>query len=147
MTSIPFWESKRLNEMTPAEWESLCDGCGRCCLHKIEDEETGQRYQTRIACLLLDNLSCRCRDYANRKRRVPDCIQLTADSIVDHDWLPPTCAYLRLHQGQGLPEWHPLLTGSRQSVHEAGISVRGLTISEEHIHPDEWQELVIEWPD
>jgi uncharacterized cysteine cluster protein YcgN (CxxCxxCC family) len=126
----PFWEAKRLGEMTQAEWESLCDGCGLCCLVRFEDEETGEVIPTRVHCRLFDPKTCRCSDYANRKVHVPECIKLTPGNIEDLEWMPPSCAYRRLHEGKPLPHWHPLITGDPESVHRAGVSVRGQTFSE-----------------
>lgn len=116
--------------MTHTEWESLCDGCGRCCLHKLEDDSDGRMYYTRVACELLDISSCRCKDYANRQKTVPDCIQLSVEQAHFFDWLPDTCAYRLLAEGESLPEWHPLITGDPQSVIDAGVSVRHVAISE-----------------
>jgi uncharacterized cysteine cluster protein YcgN (CxxCxxCC family) len=116
--------------MTPSEWESLCDGCGLCCLIRLEDEETGEIIPTRVHCRLLDAGACRCSDYANRKAHVPDCIKLTPGNIEDLLWMPKSCAYRRLHEGRGLAWWHPLVSGDPESVHRAGVSVRGQTISE-----------------
>jgi len=130
MTEKPFWEVKRLEQMTAPEWESLCDGCGRCCLIRFEDEDTGEIIPTRVSCRLFDDATCRCSNYARRKRHVPDCIKLTPHNIEDLQWMPPSCAYRRLHEGRGLPEWHPLVTGDPDSVHKAGISMRGQTVSE-----------------
>lgn len=121
----PFWKTKPLEAMSAAEWESLCDGCGKCCLSKLEDEDTAEIYWTTVACHMLDPQSCRCSDYANRKVHVPDCVQLTPDSVRTLDWLPATCGYRLVAHGQDLYWWHPLLSGSRDTVHEAGISVRG----------------------
>jgi len=126
-----FWEEKSLRAMTREEWESLCDGCGKCCLHKLEDEVTGEIFPTNVACRLLDRRQGRCRDYKNRKSLVPDCVQLTANKLDHLEWLPKTCAYRLVADGQPLPEWHHLLTGSYESVHEAGASVRGWTVSED----------------
>ena len=130
MTRKPYWETKTLRQMTVAEWESLCDGCGLCCLIRFEDEDTGEIIPTRVACRLFDGDRCRCTDYANRKTHVPDCIKLTPYNIDDLMWMPKSCAYRRLHEGKGLPSWHPLITGDPESVHKAGVSVRGQTISE-----------------
>jgi uncharacterized cysteine cluster protein YcgN (CxxCxxCC family) len=130
MNEKPFWEVKRLDRMSKAEWESLCDGCGRCCLIRFEDEDTGTVMPTRVSCRLFDDATCRCSNYPKRKRYVPDCIKLTPWNIEALQWMPPSCAYRRLHEGRGLPDWHPLVTGDPDSVHRAGISMRGQTISE-----------------
>lgn len=133
MTDRPFWEVKTLRQMDRAEWESLCDGCGKCCVHKLEDEETGELLPTNVTCRLLDRRSGRCTDYRHRKALVPECVRLVPEKLDQIDWLPSTCAYLLLHRGQGLPEWHPLVTGDPESVHRAGMSVRGWTVSEDDV--------------
>ncbi len=143
----PFWETKTLEEMSPAEWESLCDGCARCCVHKLEDEDTGEIAYTDIVCSLLDCERCSCSDYANRSRRVPDCLQLTPQMARTLPWLPSTCAYRRLADGRGLAWWHPLVSGDPETVHLAGISVRGRVIPEQHVHPDMVEERIVQWPD
>ncbi len=126
----PFWE-KPLAALDRGEWEALCDGCGRCCVHKVEDEDTGQVYPTNVACKLLDRRSGRCTDYAKRKLRVADCVTLVRGNVAKLDWLPETCAYRLRAAGEPLRAWHYLLTGSRESVHQAGQSTRGWTVSEE----------------
>ncbi len=126
----PFWRSKRLEEMSPAEWESLCDGCGLCCLIRLEDEDTGEILATRVHCRLFDAGTCRCTGYAGRKAVVPDCIKLTPGNIEALSWMPKSCAYKRVHEGRGLADWHPLVSGDPESVHRAGVSVRGRTVSE-----------------
>jgi hypothetical protein len=126
-----FWETKSLAEMTQKEWESLCDGCGKCCTYKLEDEIAGVLYQTNVACRLLDLHSGQCSNYKNRKKYVKDCVQLTPDNVLSFNWLPATCAYVRLAKGQKLMSWHPLLTGDPESVHKAGVSIRGRMISED----------------
>jgi uncharacterized protein len=131
----PFWELKTLAEMSREEWESLCDGCGQCCLIKVEDEDTGDIYLTRLGCKLLDTTTCRCRDYANRKRHVPDCLSLRPKTLEELPWLPETCAYRTLAEGRELAWWHPLVSGDPETVHTAGVSVRGWARSEKGVKP------------
>ncbi len=126
---IPFWERKTLAQMTRTEWESLCDGCGQCCLHKLQDYDTGDYYVTDIACQLLDCRSCRCSDYADRFATIPDCVQLTPKKVYETDWLPETCAYRKLADGKPLDWWHPLVSGDPNTVHEAGISVQDKAVA------------------
>jgi len=133
MPRKPFWEIKSLAEMSPAEWESLCDGCGLCCLVRFEDEEIDEVIPTRVHCRLFDGQLCRCTDYENRKAHVPDCIKLTPGNIEQLQWMPKSCAYRRLDEGKGLPAWHPLVTGDPESVHKAGVSIRGQTINEDEL--------------
>ena len=125
-----FWKRKSLAEMTESEWESLCDGCALCCLLKLEDEETGEVFFTDVACKLLDLDNCRCMDYKARARKVADCLVLTVDEPETFGWLPGTCAYRLLANGEELPEWHPLITGNPGTVHDAGISAKGKAVSE-----------------
>lgn len=137
--TIPFWRRKTLDAMNAEEWESLCDGCARCCLLKVEDEDTGQIFLTRLACRLLDHGQCRCKDYANRFASMPDCVAIDAGKVRRLEWLPETCAYRLLDEGKDLYWWHPLVSGDAETVHEAGISVRGWATSEarvkrEHIY-------------
>jgi uncharacterized cysteine cluster protein YcgN (CxxCxxCC family) len=126
----PFWE-KPLSELDRGQWEALCDGCGRCCLHKLEDEDTGDLYPTNVACKLLDRRTGVCRDYKNRKKIVDDCVKLDPNKLDALEWLPDTCAYRLRAQDKPLPAWHYLVSGSRETVHEAGQSTRGWTVSEE----------------
>ena len=126
----PFWETVPLDKMSRAEWESLCDGCGKCCIHKLEDEDTGELHPTNIACRLLDRRSGQCSDYKHRHAYVPECVRLTPTKLRQIDWLPTTCAYRLIDEGQPLPEWHHLVSGDRDAVHRAGQSVRGWTVSE-----------------
>jgi uncharacterized cysteine cluster protein YcgN (CxxCxxCC family) len=133
----PFWKNKQLREMSREEWESLCDGCARCCLVKLEDEDTGKIHFTSAACKLLDGRQCRCTDYQNRTARVPDCVELTPENAGELNWLPKTCAYRLLAEGRDLAWWHPLVSGRAETVVEAGISVKGATRSEEHFAEEE----------
>ncbi len=142
-----FWIEKNLLEMSPEEWEALCDGCGKCCLHKFEDEDTREVFYTNVSCWLLDTFQCRCRDYPHRRERVPGCLLLTPQRVAQFKWLPSTCAYRRLAEGKGLFTWHPLLSGDAQSVHTAGISVRGKVISEQDIDMQKLEDYVVEWFD
>lgn len=133
MTPRPYWETKTLEEMNPEEWESLCDGCGLCCLVRFEDEDTGEVIPTRVHCKLLDAKLCRCSDYENRRDQVPDCIKLTPQNVERLAWMPLSCGYRRVHEGRGLASWHPLISGDPESVHRAGVSVRGQTFSEDEL--------------
>lgn len=142
--TAPFWQTKTLDEMTTEEWESLCDGCGRCCLHKLRDEETQALSFTNVACRLLDTATCRCSDYENRFAKVPDCIQLTPAILREIDWLPPSCAYRRIEEGRGLPAWHPLRSGTTDTVVTSGASARDRIISERDAGMLE--DHVTDWP-
>ncbi|MFT4089266.1 MAG: YcgN family cysteine cluster protein [Asticcacaulis sp.] len=132
MTAL-FWQTKTLEQMTVPEWESLCDGCGLCCLIRLEDEDSGEIIPTRVHCKLFDSQSCQCSDYPNRKKYVPDCIKLTPYNIEALEWMPLSCAYRRIYEGKDLPRWHHLVSGDRETVHLAGVSVRGQTISESEL--------------
>ena len=138
----PFWKEKSLDQMNQAEWESLCDGCGRCCLVKLEDEETGEVYNTKVACQLLDIRACRCENYNRREILVPSCVILSPSNIAEIDWMPKTCAYRLLAEGKDLYDWHPLITGDPESVHRAGISVRDKVISERDISEAEVENYI-----
>ena len=145
--AVPFWRLKTLEEMTSSEWESLCDGCARCCLVKLEDEDTGEIHFTDIGCKLLDAKTCRCRDYKRRKSRVPDCVALTPVVVRTLSWLPVTCAYRLVAEGKDLPDWHPLVSSSAESVHAARVSVRGrVGASEEDLPQELWPEHIVKWP-
>lgn len=142
-----YWADTPMERMTHTEWEALCDGCGKCCLNKLEDEETGEVALTRIACKLFDDTTCRCASYSNRHAFVPECIVLTPKTISDHlYWLPQTCAYRLVHEGRDLFWWHPLVSGDPETVHAAGVSVRGLTVSEAQVPDDDWEDHIIEEP-
>lgn len=139
----PFWKTTALADMSREQWESLCDGCGLCCLQKLEDEQTGRIYYTNVACRLLDLETCRCSDYTHRHLYVPDCIELTPETIGDYNWLPETCAYRLLAEGKDLPEWHHLVCGDPDAVHRAGISRAGRMISEERVREEDLEDHII----
>ncbi len=142
----PFWRAKTLEELTATEWESLCDGCGRCCLNKLEYEDTGEIEWTDLACVLLDGQSCRCTDYRHRHQKVVGCIALTPQEVRKLRWLPPTCGYRLVAEGRDLYWWHHLVSGDPETVHQAGISVRGRTTSEVGKSIDDFEDHVVEWP-
>ena len=142
-----FWETVPLRDMDSAEWEALCDGCGKCCLNKLEDPDTGEVAFTRVACRLLDAESCRCGNYPERKRLVPECVVLSPKTIGEVAyWLPSTCAYRLLHEGRPLYWWHPLVSGDPESVHAADQSVRDWTVSELTVSEDDWEDYIMEDP-
>jgi uncharacterized cysteine cluster protein YcgN (CxxCxxCC family) len=140
-----FWKTTALSEMSAAQWESLCDGCAQCCLAKVEDVDTGAVHYTDVVCRYLDERKCRCTAYSERTQLVPDCVRLTPENLGELSWMPETCAYRLLWEGKPLPQWHPLVSGSDQSVHEAGISVRGHCISEAFVHEDDLVQRIIDW--
>jgi len=143
----PFWRTKSLEAMSPEEWESLCDGCGRCCLVKLEDEDTAEVMYTNVGCTLLDDQTCRCRDYPNRQAKVADCVRLTPQAVRSLSWLPQTCAYRLLAEGQDLYWWHPLVSGDPETVHQAGVSVRGKVSASEVDVPDkDLEDHIVSWP-
>lgn len=142
---LNFWQTKTLAQMSQAEWESLCDGCGRCCLVKLEDEETGDIALTDIACRLLDNQRCKCKQYDIRHEIVADCVRLTPQNISQLKWMPKSCAYRLLAEGKDLAWWHPLISGNKETVHQAGISIQGKTVSEDdNLQPED---RIVSWFD
>ena len=145
MSEEPFWKRKTLAEMTREEWESLCDGCGKCCVLKLEDVDTGDIYYTDVACKLLDCDDCHCTDYANRKAIVPDCVILTPERLENLHWMPKSCAYRRLNEGMDLPDWHPLVTGEPESTRLSGNSVAGQIIPEAHVAEADMPDHIREW--
>ncbi len=144
MTSIPFWKAKSLPELSPEEWESLCDGCGKCCLHKIEDVDTGELFYTSIACRHLDLAQGGCTCYARRAALVPDCIVLSPVSLQVVDYLPESCAYRCVAEGRDLPRWHPLVCGDRNMVYTTGAAIHDWAVSEDEVDPDQWLDYVLE---
>ncbi len=141
--SKDFWKMKSLQQMTADEWELLCDGCGLCCLVKIEDEDTAEVFNTSVSCHQLDIEKCTCRDYKNRLKKVAMCMQITVDNLPQLHWLPESCAYKRLHNNKPLPLWHPLISNDKNAVHQAGISAKWFAVSEKFIHPEQLHEFVI----
>ncbi|WP_417489513.1 YcgN family cysteine cluster protein [Maricaulis sp.] len=142
----PFWKTKTLSQLTKPEWESLCDGCGKCCLIQLEDEDSGLRLHTDVTCRLFNPDTCRCGDYTNRKQRVPDCVILTPKNVTELEWMPQTCAYRLIGEGKDLYDWHPLVSGDPMSVHQAGMSIRNQVISEDEVDPEDWEDRIVEWP-
>ena len=144
----PFWRRLSLPELNEAQWECLCDGCGRCCLVKLEDEDSGDIAYTDVGCTLLDPVGCRCRDYPGRQARVPDCLRLTPTVVAELSWLPPTCAYRLIDEGRDLYWWHPLVSGDPDSVHAAGVSIRGrVSSSEDDVSVYELLDRLVTWPE
>lgn len=148
-----FWQKVPLNEMSKDQWESLCDGCAKCCLLKLQDEDDGEDnsddsqevYYTNVACTLLDQKSCRCTDYTRRFERVAECLHLTAENLGEMYWLPTTCAYRLVYEGRELPAWHPLVSGDPLSVYTAGMSVKGKTVSQDGVHEDVLEDHIVFW--
>ncbi len=147
ITAEPYWIDIPLEQMSQAQWEALCDGCAYCCLVKLEDEDSGEMALTRVSCHLLDTDSCRCQDYPRRLQQVAQCMQLTPQvlpMVIKQNWLPTSCAYRLLYEGKPLPDWHPLVSGDAQTVHQAGASVKGFVLSEDDVHPDQLLDFMIE---
>jgi uncharacterized cysteine cluster protein YcgN (CxxCxxCC family) len=146
MTSetLRFWEQKSLEEMNAEEWESLCDGCAKCCLHKLEDEDTGEVYYTKVVCKYMGD-DCRCTEYEKRNELVPNCVWLTPDKVEEFHWLPSTCAYRLISENKPLADWHPLISGNSDSVHAAGISIKNRALNERFVHEDGYEEHIIHW--
>lgn len=147
MFDAPFWERKTLDEMTDTEWESLCDGCGQCCLHKLVNEETADVFYTRVACALLDTTTARCTNYGDRFAKVKDCLDVRAMTPSELAWMPSTCAYRLVHDRKPLPPWHPLITGENKSTRLAGVAVTDWAVSEETVDLDHLEAEIIEWVD
>lgn len=145
MAEKPFWQTVKLADMTAAQWEAVCDGCAKCCLVKLQDDDSGEIVFTDIVCNLLDQQSCRCAHYEERTKLVPDCVKLTKDNLDKIDFMPPSCAYRLLHEGKDLPQWHPLVSGRADSVVEAGMSVKGRVIAEMAFDGDS-EDRVVDWP-
>ena len=148
---MPFWEEKKLTEMNRDEWESLCDHCGKCCLLKLQDEdsendEAESVYYTNVVCNLFDTKDGHCTDYWNREVLVPTCIKLTQDNLDDIEWLPPSCSYRRILEGCGLEDWHHLISGDKNTIHETGNSAIGRVVFEKDVDEDELEEHIVEWP-
>jgi uncharacterized cysteine cluster protein YcgN (CxxCxxCC family) len=143
VSAKPFWETKTLKQMSKPEWESLCDGCARCCLHKLEDEDTDEVYYTDVHCRYMDKNDCSCTVYQTRNEKVPECIWLTPEQAHSFHWLPDTCAYRLVAEGKPLYDWHPLISGDPDSVHKSGISLQGKGIPDDKIPEEEWQSRII----
>lgn len=139
-----FWENKSLAELTSDEWESLCDGCAKCCLHKLEDEDSGEVFYTKVVCRYMDE-QCRCTEYQRRNELVPNCVWLRPENVDEFHWLPSTCAYRLVAEGKPLASWHHLISGSKETVHQAGVSIKARALSEEYVHPDGFEEHIISW--
>lgn len=145
MSDHPFWKTKPLSQLTHQEWESLCDGCGKCCVLKLEDVDSGTVFYTDVACKMLDCQTGKCRDYENRKQHVPDCILLTPQSIEQLAWMPQTCAYRLVHEGHDLPHWHPLISGDHETVRQAGQCVAGRVFPEGSVEDKDMADHITDW--
>ncbi len=141
-----WWDKKRLSELTQSEWEQLCDHCGKCCLLKLEDEESGDVYYTDVACKLMNANDCTCSQYAERQKLVPDCLKLTKENLEQISWMPLSCAYRRIMEGRGLPVWHHLVCGDKSEVHRQGYSVVGKFVYEDDVDSADIEERIVEWP-
>lgn len=144
--SLPFWRTKPLTQMTPEEWESLCDGCGKCCVTTLEDEVTGELFRTNVACVMFDDQTCACKDYPNRQTHVPLCLKLTPENVSELSFFPRSCAYRLVALGRDLPDWHHLQCGDREEIHRRGLSIRGETLNEADVDPDLIEHFIVEWP-
>jgi len=140
-----YWQEFSLHEMSEEQWEALCDGCAKCCLVKLQDDDTEEVFYTNVSCKLLNEESCRCKDYSQRLKRVPECLDLNLKNIHQFDWLPNTCAYRLVYEGKELPDWHPLVSGNTNSVHDAGISVKGKVVGQNFVHEDALEDHIIYW--
>lgn len=143
MSAQPFWETTSLKDMTRKQWESLCDGCALCCLHKLEDEDTEEVYYTDVHCRYMDTANCNCTVYLERQEKVPNCVWLTPDQASEFHWLPDSCAYRVLAEGRKLAEWHPLISGDPNSVHEAGVSIKGKGVADNQVAEEDWEDHII----
>lgn len=141
-----WWQQKELTEFTDAEWESLCDHCAKCCLNKLEDEDDGTVYYTDVACNLLDGKTCRCSNYPERQKLMPDCVRLTPQNLEQLYWMPPSCAYRLIYEGKDLPSWHHLVSGSKETIHAEGESIIGKFVFSKDIDEDEWEDRIVDWP-
>jgi uncharacterized cysteine cluster protein YcgN (CxxCxxCC family) len=140
----PFWQEKSLDQLSEEQWELLCDGCGKCCMHKLQDEDTDELLFTCISCEFLDTESCQCSVYSNRNKYVPDCLNLKYEDLPTvSEWLPETCAYRLLYKGQSLPQWHPLIAGTKKMMHENHFSVRSKAINERDVSDDDWEDYIL----
>lgn len=145
MTEPRFWEQKTLDQLSSEEWESLCDGCAKCCLIKLEDEDTNEVHYTSVVCRYMDHNDCRCTEYQQRHQLVPSCVWLQVDHLEAFSWLPGSCSYRLVAEGKPLPSWHHLISGDRNAIHRAGASIRGRCLSEEYVHPDGLEEHIVRW--